>query len=691
VIVSPPGLSTPPHLLGLNPEQERAATHVAGPILIIAGAGTGKTRTLAARVAHLVAQGVAPERILLLTFSRQAAREMLSRVEGHVAQRVWGGTFHAIAHRLLRIYADRMGLAAGFTVIDRTDAEDLLDLAREGLGLESSAEKGGPGRFPRKATCLAIYSRCVNSGEPIEEVVRRRFPWVASHEAALKTLFRSYEERKHARAVLDLDDLLVWWQGLQEDSELGSDVAARFDHVLVDEYQDTNRLQRAILLALRRDNKNLSVVGDDAQAIYGFRAATVRNILDFERDFPGATVVRLEENYRSTGPILDATNGVIGLARDGYRKNLRATVRGEARPLLVRVRDEASEVQFVVRAALERLEQGILLRRQAVLFRAAHHSDLLEVELGRRRIPFRKFGGLRFLDAAHVKDLLAFLRIAENPTDETAWFRVLKLLEGVGPKTAKKLVDRVVGEASRGSDRRQILTTLEDGPVPAAARPSWRGLGELLSSLATEDALPVAAEIDRIRAFYAPLLQTRYDRPEGRGQDLDALARIAQAASSRRDFLADVTLDPPASTGDLAGPPVLDEDWLVLSTIHSAKGLEWDAVTVIHAADGCIPSDLATGDVEDVEEERRLFYVALTRARRFLTVVAPLRFHVRDRQPTDRHTYAPLTRFLPPEVARFFDAASDPSSPRDESAARTTSRPAAADQVRERILKRWES
>ncbi len=745
------------HLAGLNAEQRAAATHPSGPLLIIAGAGTGKTRTLAARVAHLVATGTAPERILLLTFSRAAAKEMLSRVEGACASnlaghnragevragdRVWGGTFHAIANRLLRIYAEPMGLAPTFTVIDRTDAEDLLDLAREELGLESrglesqalgsraDAGASAPARFPRKATCISIYSRCVNAGEPVESVLQHRYPWVSGHAAALKALFKAYEQRKHSRSLLDLDDLLVWWQGLMEDPELGPDVASRFDHVLVDEYQDTNRLQRAILLGLRKSNANITVVGDDAQAIYGFRAATVRNILDFERDFPGARVVTLEQNYRSTAPILEATNAVIALAREGYRKELRpgaprtdsaargAVVNADARPLLVRCRDEQSQAQLVVRAALERLEQGVPLRCQAVLFRAAHHSDLLEVELGRRRVPFRKFGGLRFLDAAHVKDLLAFLRIAENPTDETAWFRVVKLLDGIGPRTARKVVDhvgRTLEPAPRpeghgrseghgrpeGRDRAALLGALADFPVPAPAREGWRGLVTLLGRLArgstdasvlregtSEAGATVTSEIELVRAFYAPLLAERYDRADVRAQDLDALARVAQASSSRREFLADLTLDPPSATGDLAGPPVLDEDWLVLSTIHSAKGLEWDAVTVLNAADGCIPSDLATGDVEDTEEERRLFYVALTRARRSLTVMAPLRFHVRDRGPTDRHTLAPLTRFLPEGVARLFEAGTDPALAADE--AKKSAGARTAQEVRARILKRWE-
>jgi DNA helicase-2/ATP-dependent DNA helicase PcrA len=658
---------------GLNQEQRLAAAHGEGPLLVIAGAGTGKTRTLAARVEHLVASGVAPERILLLTFSRAAAREMLSRVRGRSQQApsIWGGTFHALAHRLLRIYAQPMGLAPGFTVVDRTDAEDLMDLAREDLALSSDVK-----RFPKKATSLALYSRCVNAEESVEKVATERFPWVAEHVPRLKELFKLYEQRKLARSVLDLDDLLVWWLGLVDDERLGPSVEDRFDHVLVDEYQDTNRLQRRILLGLRRRNKNVTVVGDDCQAIYGFRAATVRNILDFEKDFPGASVVRLETNYRSSGAILQASNAVIALARERHEKTLRP--RGDQpgpRPQLVRCRDEQAEADLVIKTALAHLEEGILLRKQAVLFRTAHHSDLLEVELSRRKIPFRKFGGLRFLDAAHVKDLLAFLRILENPADETAWFRILKLLDGVGPRTAHGVLEHL----DRGQWRLEALATCE---VPRPAAKAWTDLRDLLGQVRE---LELPATIERVRAFYDPIFQERYDHATVRAHDLESLARLAEGSPSRREFLADVTLDPPASTGDLAGPPVLDEDWLVLSTIHSAKGLEWDAVTVIHAADGCIPSDLATGDAEDIEEERRLFYVALTRARKFLTVVQPLRYHVRDKHPTDRHTYAPLTRFLPPPVLAHFEQVAD-KEPREDVPVAAS----AAESIRQRVLKRWE-
>jgi DNA helicase-2/ATP-dependent DNA helicase PcrA len=685
-------------LADLNPEQRRAAAHGDGPLLIVAGAGTGKTRTLAARVGHLLAGGVAPERVLLLTFTRQAARELLSRVRAWpgvpdgAGERVWGGTFHAVATRLLRVHADRMGLAPGFSVLDRADAEDLLDLAREELLSPSpsaapaaAGEARAVARFPQKATCLAVYSRCVNAEETVDEVVARRFPWVSDHAAALKELFRRYEERKEARAVLDLDDLLVWWRALVEDPVLGPEVAARFDHVLVDEYQDTNRLQRAVLLGLVRGARNLTCVGDDAQAIYGFRAATVKNMLDFEQDFPGAAVVRLERNYRSTQPILDASNALIAQATTRHDKTLVAQEAGGARPLLVRCLDERAEADHVIKVALERLEEGTPLRHQAVLFRTAYHSDLLEVELGRRKIPFRKYGGLRFVDAAHVKDALAFLRIVENPADEPAWFRVLKLLDGVGPKTARRVLDHLAAE-------RFLLGAAATCKVPPGARPSWTALLDLLRALTpgpfglVGEGPPVHEALERVRAFCEPIVARRYDRPAARLHDLEALAKIAQGAPSRRELLADLAMEPPTFTGDLAGTPSLEEDWLVLSTIHSAKGLEWDAVTLLHAADGCIPSDLATGDPEEIDEERRLLYVAMTRARRHLTVLAPLRFHVRERQPSDRHLHAPLSRFFTPEVKACFDERSEGAT---GLASMPASSPGLAASVRVKAKARW--
>jgi DNA helicase-2/ATP-dependent DNA helicase PcrA len=626
----------------LNPAQREAVTHGGGPLLVIAGAGTGKTRTLAYRVAYLISQGVPPDRLLLLTFTRRAAEEMLTRAGavlrqiGSVRERVWGGTFHAAANRLLRTYANVVGLSPEFTVLDQGDAENLIGLLRHDLGLASRDR-----RFPRKATCLAAYSRTVNGSESLGEVLTAHFPWIAAWEDELKTLFRAYVERKQKLNVLDFDDLLLYWNEMLSHPHLARQLSGLFDHVLVDEYQDTNRVQAKILRGMRTGNDNVTVVGDDAQSIYRFRAATVRNILDFPREFPGARIVTLEENYRSTMPVLATANALIAQARERYTKNLWSRRPGGAKPVLVTCPDEASQDAYVIERVLALYEQGIPLRRQAVLFRASHHSASLEVELARREIPFHKYGGLRFLETAHIKDALAFLRIAENPRDELAWFRVLHLFDGVGPATVSRAVAHI-GE--HGHDPRAIAGF----PAPPSARDELGQLGELFRALG--EGLPVAAQVERVRRFYETYVEKLYDHPQARIRDLESLEQIASGYRSRRSFLADLQLDPPSSTSDLAGPPHKDDDWLVLSTIHSAKGCEWDAVYLIHAADGFLPSDLATGSQDEIEEERRLTYVALTRAKDHLVVTWPLRYSYRRRELADAHGYAQLCRFFTEEV-----------------------------------------
>ena len=415
------------YLQGLNPEQRRAVEHgvtgtdanVSGPLLVIAGAGSGKTSTLAHRVAHLIVNGTEPGRILLLTFSRRAAAEMERRAErimaaalgptGARARLGWSGTFHAIGARLLRQHAHAIGLDPSFTIHDRGDSEDLMNLVRHERGLSAKDR-----RFPMKGTCLAIYSRAVNASEPLEAVLLKQYPWCAEWKDALGELFEAYVEAKQRQQVLDYDDLLLYWHELMQVPELAAEVCGQFDHVLVDEYQDTNALQAAILLGLKPDGRGLTVVGDDAQAIYGFRAANVRNILDFPTQFtPPATVVTLEQNYRSTQSILAASNAVIGLARERFTKNLRSCRLSDAKPALVTVADDVGQVTFVVESILRQREQGTPLKQQAVLFRTSHHSGMLEIELARRNIPFVKFGGLKFVEAAHVKDVLAVLRWSE--------------------------------------------------------------------------------------------------------------------------------------------------------------------------------------------------------------------------------------------------------------------------------------
>jgi DNA helicase-2/ATP-dependent DNA helicase PcrA len=635
-------------LNALNPAQVEAVTHKDGPLLVVAGAGTGKTRTLAYRVAHLVSRGTSPGRILLLTFTRRAAEEMLKRAalavsDEMISTRVWGGTFHAMANRLLRLYGKSAGLPSDFTIMDRADSEDFLNVVRNDLGLARTGK-----RFPRKGTCMDIYSRRINGDDELGAVLKRYFPWCDIWHDELKALFRQYVERKQQRSVLDYDDLLLYWYHMLQVDSLAVLMSNRFDHILVDEYQDTNRIQARILQGMRRTNTNITVVGDDAQSIYSFRSATVKNMMDFPSQFPGARIVTLEQNYRSVQPVLETTNRIICQARERYSKELWSDRKEGQRPQIITCFDENNQDEEVIRRVLDHYEQGIQLRKQAVLFRAASNSASLELALTRRNIPFRKYGGLRFLETAHVKDLISILRILENPRDEIAWFRVLQLLSGVGPRIAASAFAHV---RENGFDPRSIASFR----APSGARSDLASLAQLIVDLSMVEEPSLAVQFDRVSKFYLPLLENNYEDPVPRKNDIEHLGQIALRYPSRRQFLAELVLDPPMSTGDFAGPPVLDEDWLVLSTIHSAKGLEWDAVYLIAAADGCLPSDLATGDDDEIEEELRLTYVAMTRARDFLYVLWPLRFYTRS--SGDSHVYAQLCRFFTPEVLDTMDRA----------------------------------
>lgn len=633
-------------LESLNPSQIEAVTYGEGSLLIVAGAGTGKTRTLASRVAHLVSQGIPPERILLLTFTRRAAEEMLSRAAKAINQeavnsRVWGGTFHATANRLLRMYHQAVGLTPDFTIMDRADSEDFLNVVRNNLSLARTDK-----RFPRKSTCIDIYSRRVNDDEDLDTVLKKHFPWCQEWKGELKTLFKEYVERKQERNILDYDDLLLYWYQMLQDDSLASVLSNRFDHILVDEYQDTNRIQAGIVEGMRHTNKNVTVVGDDAQSIYGFRAATVKNMMDFPTQFPGTRVITLEQNYRSIQPILDTTNEIISQAHERYTKNLWSDRKEGQKPQVITCIDENHQDEEVIKRVLEHYEQGIQLRKQAVLFRASSNSASLELALTRRNIPFRKYGGLQFLEAAHIKDIISILRILENPKDEIAWFRVLQLFSGVGPSTAASVYRHL---ESSGFD----IRSLSSFRIPPSTRSEFTDFLKLIEDLSGAGEILPAVQMDQIAKFYIPLLEKNYENSIPRKNDIEHLGEIASRYGTRREFLTEIVLEPPTSTGDYAGPPTIDDDWLVLSTIHSAKGLEWDTVYLIHAADGCIPSDLATGNEGEIEEELRLTYVAMTRARDFLYVLWPMRFYTRAF--ADSHVYAQLCRFFTPKVLSTMD------------------------------------
>lgn len=713
----------------LNPAQQEAVRHGLGdqtadtrPLLVIAGAGSGKTNTLAHRVANLILHGADPQRILLLTFSRRAAVEMERRVASVMGRVLkasqasssftaslptaplpslpWSGTFHSVGARLLREYALRIGLDEAFTIHDRSDSEDLLGLVRHELNL--SATKN---RFPQKGTCLAIYSRVVNTQGSLAEVLASTFPWCAAWESELKALFRGYVEAKQTQNVLDYDDLLLFWAEMVTEPVLAAELGNRFDHVLVDEYQDTNRLQAAILLGMKPDGAGVTVVGDDAQSIYAFRGATVRNILDFPHQFGGvgqvgdagkavqgnqggkvgragqmARIVTLERNYRSTQPILEASNAVIAQARERYAKTLWTDKVSSMKPQLVLVPDEADEARWVAERVLAHREAGLRLKSQAVLFRTSSHSAAVELELTRRGIPFVKFGGLKFLEATHVKDMLAILRFAQNPRGRLAGMRVTQLIPGIGAVTATRFLDAMAAS----TDPQAVLDSFEP---PGGAKLEWQAFVSLYRGL-RHPQLAWPADISLAKQWYLPHLERLHDDADARRADIENLERIASGYASTERFLTDLTLDPPDATSDQSGVPYRDEDYMVLSTIHSAKGQEWKAVFVLRAVDGCIPSDMGTGTSADIEEERRLLYVAMTRTRDYLHVMQPHRFYVtQQRTSGDRHVYALRTRFITAAMLPGFERISWPSAP--PGTAGRAQPTGAVMQVRDRVGAAW--
>jgi DNA helicase II / ATP-dependent DNA helicase PcrA len=662
----------------LTDAQRSAVTHEGGPLRILAGAGTGKTTTLSARVAWLMATGASPERLLLLTFTRRAARQMLActaslmttagldRSSGSPARRVTGGTFHAIAHRTLRRYAASLGIPEGFSVLDAADAADVIDMVRDEQGHAASTRR----RFPRKTLLVDLYSAAVNTGRPLSSVVPEIAPWAEDFIDAISEICRGYVRRKRSAGLVDLDDLLLFWRAAVQDERLGPRLAGALDHVLVDEYQDVNELQVDILTGLRRADPRITVVGDDAQALYSFRAAEPRHILEFDRVFPGSTTVILETNYRSSQQILDVANAVGADATVGFSAVLHAarTAPGVG-PQLVRCADEDTQTESVCDRILAHREAGVALHEQAVLVRAAHHSALLELELGARRIPYVKYGGLRFIEAAHVKDLLAAFRLADNPNDVVAWFRLLQLLVGVGPATAHRVVAALGLIAADDAPRDGgVLESWSraSAHLPDAVRPAAEGLVAALVSRSGES-IPTRAE--RLRVAVAPLVEAAYPEASARLADLDTLVAASTKVARLSDVAADHVLEPPSSTGNLAGPPLIDEDWLVISTIHSAKGLEWDVVHLLHVTDGNIPSDMALGSPAGLEEERRVLYVALTRARNALHLYVPERYHHHPNGRDDRHGWAQPSRFLSDRVRSRCDTVTEQSHRPDSFAA----------------------
>ncbi len=598
----------------LNAQQLAAVTAGEGPALVIAGAGSGKTRTLVYRVAYLIDSGIDPSHILLLTFTRKSSQEMLERAGeliGVRSERVRGGTFHSVANMLLRRYGRSIGLEPGFTILDRGDAEDLISLVRVQLGLNEKDK-----RFPRKGTIAEMFSKSENTLRPLDEIVVEEFNHFADHLDALGQLQQGYQASKRQRQLVDYDDLLVLLrQLLMNDESVRRTISSLYRYILVDEYQDTNRLQADIIRHLASTHRNVMVVGDDSQSIYAFRGATFKNIMEFPSLFPGTTIYKLEENYRSTQPILNLANAVIEVATEKYTKRLFTRKLDGPLPTLVEAAGENAQSRFIAQKILELREEGVPLGEMAVLFRSSFHSFDLEIELSRHGLPFIKRGGVKFIETAHVKDLLAHLRVVANPLDLVSWHRVLMLIEGVGPKKAQDVMAALV----KSDNPYRALSEM-----PGRTGKGLKDLALTLENLAGDEELRPAHLVSQIYEYYLPIFKEQYDDYPKRARDLDHLQTIAERYQELGAFLSDLALEPPDGSAAGGEAPDRDDERLILSTIHSAKGLEWQCVFVMWVVDGRFPSVYAFGEGEELEEERRLFYVAVTRAKRYLYLTYPI-------------------------------------------------------------------
>ena len=604
----------------LNEAQFKAVTTTDGPLLIVAGAGTGKTRTLVYRVARLVEIGVKPESILLLTFTRRAAASMLTRAASLAdarCQRVSGGTFHSLGHSVLRRFADQAGVAKNFTVLDQSDTEDLIDLLRRQIKLTKERH------FPRKRTIAAIFSMMVNKVQSLKQVLNQEYPQFIDERRNLETLFKSFEDFKRARHMLTYDDLLVRFrEALETSAEMREQLSDQYRYIMVDEYQDTNKLQAQIVKLMTTRHENVAVVGDEFQSIYSFRGASHRNMLEFPKLFPKSQIIKLEENFRSTQPILDVANAIMADVKESYKKKLYSRIEGNDPPVVVSAHDENEQSRFVAQRIADLRDEGAPLAEMAVLFRSSSHSFDLEIELGKHGIPFRKFGGMRFAESAHIKDALSFLRVVVKPSDTLSWFRALKLIDHIGDATVYQILEHLgVEEKEFRSARRKAALFKKLHKFPA--RPAYKAqLTRLTRVLCTvcESNTP-AEQLSAVLRFYRPLLKNKYDDVQRRGRDLEHLQTIAKRYKTSAKLLEDVALDP---TEVIQGHTVRrGSGFVTLSTVHSAKGLEWDKVFLIWMTDGWFPANRFQDEFDDFEEERRLLYVATTRAKRELTFVYP--------------------------------------------------------------------
>jgi DNA helicase-2/ATP-dependent DNA helicase PcrA len=614
----------------LNPAQREAVESIEGPVLVIAGAGSGKTRTLTTRLAYLVSLGIPAERILLLTFTRKAAREMITRAEalvGNSCGKVQGGTFHSLCHYMLRQYGYLLGFSPNFTVLDRGDSEDLLNLLKNSLGFP-----GAKRHAPKKETLATILSKIKNQGKTLEEIITTEYPNFVDLIPQIERLFKEYELYKREHQLMDYDDLLInWLTILKEYPQVREEVGRRYNYIMVDEYQDTNLLQGEIVVYMASSHRNVMAVGDDSQSIYGFRGANYRNIFDFPKHFPEARIIKLEQNYRSTQPILDLANAVIERSKIKYTKVLFSEKKEGPKPILFRAKDDHAGSEFVADEILRLTnEEGVPLSQIAVLMRAAFHSYDLELELTKRGIPFVKYGGLKLLESAHIKDVVSILRILVNPYDFLSWNRVLLLLEGVGPRSAERIVNLL-----KTSDLESAIFNIKR----QFSQPELQKLLHLFQELMGKR-LPPLETISQVLSFYEPIFErTYYEDAHRRERDLESLIALAEKYETLEEFLTDLVLEPIYSS-EVEGER--KEEILTLSTIHSAKGLEWHTVFVLSVIEGRFPSSYSLLNPEELEEERRLFYVAVTRAKERLYLIAPLTIYV----PGEGRTFAKLSRFL---------------------------------------------
>jgi DNA helicase II / ATP-dependent DNA helicase PcrA len=633
----------------LNPQQYKAVTTTEGPVLCIAGAGSGKTRTLIYRVAYLIEKGVRPEQILLLTFTRKAAQEMMRRASTILDDRcraIKGGTFHGFANMTLRRFAGLAGLEPNFTILDRGDAEDLLNLLRTELGLPDSKS-----RFPKKRTLLEIFSKSVNTGSSIESVISSDYPDYFEESSTITRLYDSFQKLKRERAVLDYDDLLVELKLLLTcNNELCLRLSHEYQYIMIDEFQDTNHLQAEISRLLATSHHNILAVGDDAQSVYSFRGAEFRNIMDFPENYPGCEIISLEQNYRSTQPVLEFANAILDSAKEKYPKHLFSNMESIQKPVLLRPDSVHQQASFISQRILELREEGIDLNRIAVLFRAAWHSNELEVELNHCNIPFMKFGGIKFIEAAHVKDIISFLRVCINHRDATAWYRILLLHEGIGPKTAQDITSKLVA----GTPEMETLSTIKKKKYS----PLLLSLKETIDTAKNFIDRPLQA-VDTVKQYYLPILKTKHDDYKKRIDDLHSLARLSERHKRLDSFLDDLSLEVPDTKALQEEDETSKEDeFLTLSTIHSAKGLEWHSVFILNLVDGYIPSSRALGSEKELEEERRLLYVACTRAEANLYLSCPVQGRSWGYTPPGGgYSFSQPSRFLSeiPDLSRLIE------------------------------------